>query len=268
LQDVDAVDCAYSIEGNGPPILLVHGVGGSRYVWAGLIERLKSEFTCISYDLRGHGESPKPDGAFGLDDLVADLERLRTCLGCGRAHVIGHSLGGMVAAAYARRHPDRVISVGLLSTVAGRSEEERARTRTVMDKMAREGAASALEILVRRWFTDAFIAAHPGLVEARKRQVREIDPKIYLNAFAIYADTEMLPWLHELAAPALVMTGDQDLGCSPRHNKIMAERLPNARLVILDGLRHGILLEAPGRVAQAVTDFLYEWVPNAGASSP
>ena len=134
--------------------------------------------------------------------------------------------------------------------------------------MAREGVASALEILVRRWFTDTFISAHPGIVEARKRQVREIDPRIYLNTFAIYADTEMLPWLHEVTAPALVMTGDQDLGCSPRHNKIMAERLANVRLVTLDGLRHGILLEAPGRVAQAITDFLCRWVPNAGTASP
>jgi pimeloyl-ACP methyl ester carboxylesterase len=55
---MDAVDCAYSIEGKGPPILFVHGVGGSRQVWTGVIVRLKSEFTCISYDLRGHGESP------------------------------------------------------------------------------------------------------------------------------------------------------------------------------------------------------------------
>jgi 3-oxoadipate enol-lactonase len=253
---MDAVDCAYSIEGKGPPILLVHGVGGRRQVWAGVIERLKSEFTCISYDLRGHGESPKPDWTFGLDDLVADLEWLRARIGLERVHVIGHSLGGMVAPAYARRYPDRVISIGLLSTVAGRSEEERTRTRAVMDAMAQEGVDPALDILVRRWFTEGFIAAHPEIVEGRKRQVREIDPKIYLNVFGIYADTEMLPWLNEIAAPALVLTGDQDLGCSPQHYEIMADRLPNARLVVLENLRHGILLEAPGRVAQAIVQFL------------
>ena len=253
---MDAVDCAYAIEGSGSPILLVHGVGGSRGVWAGVIERLKSEFTCISYDLRGHGDSPKPDRPFELDDLVADLERLRARAGYERAHVIGHSLGGMVAPSYARRYPDRVMSVGLLSTVAGRSEEERTRTRAVMDAMAREGVGPALDILVRRWFTDEFIATHPEIVEHRKRQVREIDPKIYVNAFGIYADTEMLPWLHEVTAPALVLTGDQDLGCSPRHNKIMAARMPNARLVILENLRHSILLEAPDRVAQAILRFL------------
>jgi pimeloyl-ACP methyl ester carboxylesterase len=253
---MDAVDCAYSIEGKGPPILFVHGVGGSRQVWTGVIVRLKSEFTCISYDLRGHGESPKPALPFGLDNLVADLEWLRAQIGLDRAHVIGHSLGGMVAPAYARHYPDRVISIGLLSTVAGRSDEERTRTRAVMDAMAQEGVGPALDILVRRWFTDGFIAAHPEIVESRKRQVRKIDPKIYLNAFGIYADTEMLPWLSEIAVPTLVLTGDQDFGCSPRHNEIMADRLPNARLVVLENLRHGILLEAPDRAAQAIVQFL------------
>jgi len=99
---MDSIDCAYSIAGKGPPILLVHGVGGNRRIWGGVIERLSSAFTCISSDLRGHGDSPKSDHPFGLDDLVADLERLRGRLGLEQAHLFGHSLGGMVAPAYAR----------------------------------------------------------------------------------------------------------------------------------------------------------------------
>lgn len=255
---MDSVDCAYSIEGKGPPILLVHGVGGSRRIWEGVIEPLKSAFTCISYDLRGHGDSPKPDRPFGLDELIADLEQLRARLGLERAHLVGHSLGGMVAPAYVRRHPNRAISVGLLSTVAGRSEEERARARAVMDAMAREGVGPALDILVKRWFTEHFMADHPEIVESRKRQVRAIDPKIYVNAFRIFVDTEMLPWLHEVTAPALVVTGDQDIGCSPRHAELMAQRLPSVRLVILENLRHSILLEAPDRVSAAISQFLLE----------
>jgi len=260
---MEVVDCAYSIEGNGPPILMVHGVGGNRQVWARVVEHLKAEFTCVSYDLRGHGRSPKPLGPFGLDDLVADLEEIRKRIGCDRAHVIGHSLGGMVAPAYARRHPDRVISVGLLSTAAARSEEDRARARAVMDAMAQNGVAPALDLLVARWFTDAFITAHPDIVEARKRQVLETDPAIYLNAFRIYAETEMTPWLHEVSAPALVMTGELDRGCSPRLNTIIVQKLSNARLVILDGLRHGILLEAPERVAKPVAEFLRISAPQS-----
>ena len=71
------IDCEYTIEGDGPPLFLIHGIGAARDTWRFLIPVLKEHFTCISYDLRGHGASPKPDGEFGLDELVNDLERLR-----------------------------------------------------------------------------------------------------------------------------------------------------------------------------------------------
>lgn len=253
---MNAIDCAYSIEGQGPAVFLVHGVGARRQVWAGVVEQLKSEFRCISYDLRGHGDSPKSTGAFGLDDLVADLEALRARLGIAKAHVVGHSLGGMVAPAYARRYGGHVLSVGLLSTAAGRTDEDRARARIVVTSMAEKGVQSALDLLMPRWFTDAFIKAQPAIVAARRRQLIEMDPEIYLNTFRIYAETEMAPWLHEVTVPALVLTGEFDPGCSPRLNRIMAETLPNAELVILDKLRHSILVEAPERVAPPVAAFL------------
>jgi pimeloyl-ACP methyl ester carboxylesterase len=251
-----AVECVHSEAGSGPPLLLVHGVGAQRTVWDGVTEQLCGTFRCISYDLRGHGESPKPHGDFGLDDLVTDLEALRARLGIARAHVIGHSLGGMVAPAYARRFPERVLSVGMLSTVAGRSDEERAMARMVGTAMAENGVESALDILVRRWFTDGFLERHPDRVEQRKRQVAAMDPALYLNTFRIYTETEMAPWLHEVGARTLVLTGEHDAGCSPAHNRRMAESMPDAQLVVLDGLRHGILLEAPDRVAAALAAFL------------
>lgn len=257
-----AIECAYSVEGHGPAVFMVHGVGARRQVWAGIVERLKSEFCCISYDLRGHGESPKPPGPFGLDDLVTDLEALRARLGIEKAHVIGHSLGGMVAPAYARRHPERVLSVGLLSTAAGRTDEDRARARLVVTSMAEKGIRSALDLLMPRWFTDEFIRNHPDFVEARKRQLIEMDPEIYLNTFRIYAETEMAPWLPEITPPTLVLTGEFDPGCSPRLNRAMAETLPDAELVILDGLRHSTLVEAPERVSPPVAAFLRKHNPR------
>src|SRR5262249_51467731 len=64
----EAVECAYSVEGKGPPVFLVHGIGARRQGWAGLLEHLKADFQCISYDLRGHGDSPKSGGTFGLKE--------------------------------------------------------------------------------------------------------------------------------------------------------------------------------------------------------
>ena len=120
---MSAVEVDYEIEGDGPPLYMVHGIGARKSGWSALVALLKDDFTCITYDLRGHGESPVPPPPYSLDELVEDLEALRAKLGHEQIHVIGHSLGGMIGPAYARTHPQRVRSVGLLSTAAGRSEE-------------------------------------------------------------------------------------------------------------------------------------------------
>lgn len=253
---MSAVDCAFFIEGDGPPLMMVHGIGARHGTWRGLVDNLKSDFRCISFDLRGHGESPVPPTPYTLDDLVADVEALREKLGIDRMHLIGHSLGGMIGPAYARAHPDRVMSLGLLSTAAGRTEDDSTKVGAVVAAMEEQGIIEVLETLIARWFTDDFIANRPDAIQARLRQVTETPPDVFLNVFHIYAETEMAPWLHEVAAPSLVLTGELDGGCNPRLNRFIADTLPNAELVIMEGLKHAILLEAPERVADHVRAFL------------
>jgi len=250
------VDCVYAVDGSGPPLFMVHGIGARRTSWAGLTRHLKDDFTCIAYDLRGHGDSPKGDGPFGLDELVADLEALRVKLAIEKAHFIGHSLGGMIGPAYARAYSDRVAALGLLSTAAFRTEDDSAKVRAVVTAMERDGIPQVLGTLTNRWFTDQFQAEHADRIEARKRQVVETDPEVFLNVFRIYAETEMGPWLHEVTAPSLVLTGELDSGCNPRLNRLIAEALPHSELVILEGLKHAILIESTERVAPPIARFL------------
>src|SRR3954471_8528146 len=199
-----AVDCVHLVTGEGPPLFMVHGIGGRRSGWAALIEHLRRDFTCIAYDLRGHGDSPKGDGTFGLDELVADLEALRAKLGIEKAPVIGHSRGGMIAPPYARLYPNRVMALGLLSTAAFRTEDDSAKVQGVVTAMEQKGIPQVLDTLADRWFTDKFQAEYPELIEARKRQVVETDPEVFLNVFRIYAKPEMSRWLGEVTAPSLV----------------------------------------------------------------
>lgn len=250
------IDCAYAVEGHGPALFLIHGIGARRATFARLVEGLKDRFTCISYDLRGHGESPLPHSRFGLDDLVDDLEALRRKLGIEQAHFAGHSLGGMIGPAYARAHPSRVKSLGLWSTAAFRTEDDSAKVKAVVSAMRDKGIGNVLETLTARWFTDAFAAARPDVIEWRKKQVVDTDPEVFLNVFDIYAETEMAPWLHEISAPAQVLTGELDGGCNPRLNAAIAEALPNSELVILEGLKHAIFIEATDRVLPHVRRFL------------
>jgi len=235
---------------------MIHGIGARRAIWKGLTRGLAENFTCISYDLRGHGDSPISPTPFGLDELVDDLEALRKKLGIDRAHVIGISLGGMIGPAYTRAYPDRVISLGLLSTAAGRTAEDRAKLMAVIATMEEQGIEPVLDTLVQRWYTDEFIAARPDAIQARINDVLETPADVFMNVFHIYAETEMAPWLDQITVPSLVLTGELDGGCNPRLNRLIADKLPNSELVILDNLKHSILIEGPERVAAPVKDFL------------
>lgn len=251
-----AVDCAYSVEGSGPALFLIHGIGARRATFSRLVEGLKDRFTCISYDLRGHGESPVPKARFGLDELVDDLEVLRAKIGVEKAHFAGHSLGGMIGPAYSRRFPSRVLSLGLWSTAAFRTEEDSAKVKAVVAAMREKGIKAVLDTLTARWFTDAFAAANPDVIEWRKKQVMDTPADVFLNVFDIYAETEMGPWLHEIMTPAMVLTGELDGGCNPCLNSQIAKAMPNAELVILEGLKHAIFIEATERVLPHVRRFL------------
>jgi 3-oxoadipate enol-lactonase len=250
------VTSAFSVEGEGEPLFLIHGIGASRASFAGLVPHLRNEFRCISYDLRGHGVSPTPKPPYSLDDLVEDLEALRRELGIAKAHFAGHSLGGMIGPAYARKYPQHVLSLGLWSTAAFRTEDDSAKVKGVVAAMRTKGIPQVLETLKDRWFTPEFAERRPDVISRRMQQVIDTDPDVFLSVFDIYAETEMSPWLHEITHPAQVLTGENDGGCNPRLNKQIAAALPDSELVILDGLKHAILIEASERVAPPLKKFL------------
>ncbi len=255
---MSAIDVSYRIRGEGPPLYLVHGIGSRKTTWDELIDGLEDRFTCISYDLRGHGDSPRPPTPYTLEDLVDDLEALRRKLGHERIHVAGHSLGGMIGPAYALAYPRHTLSVSLLSTAAGRTDEDRAKLRAVGELMEQNGIAETLPTFVARWFTDAFIEAHPEMIEARLQQVIDTPADVFLSVFWIYATTEMAPWLHRVNCPCLVLTGELDGGCNPRLNRFIHDQLPDSRLVILAGLKHSLMIEASDQVLPHLRNFLLE----------
>ena len=251
-----AIDCAVAVDGQGPALVMVHGIGARKTGWDKITAALKDDYTCIRYDLRGHGESPMPTESFGLDELVEDLEALRARLGVKKMHIIGHSLGGMIGPAYAHKYPGRVLSIGLLSTAAFRTGQDSENVRNVVRAMEEKGIPQVLTTLTARWFTDSFSAEHPDVIEWRKQQVIDTDPEVFLNVFRIYAETEMSPWLNEVTAPCLVLTGELDGSCNPRLNQQIVDALPNSELVILPALKHAILIEASDQVAPHLKRFL------------
>ena len=250
------IDCNYSVTGSGPAIFLTHGVGGAEDAWRFITPKLNSMFTVVTYDLRGHGKSPVNNKDFNLDDLVLDLERVREKTNIQKAHFMGHSLGGMIAPAYAKKFPERVLSVGLLSTVAGRSDEDKQKVWSVISDLKDKGVEQTLKNLTNRWFTDNFIEKNPDLVSRRLKQVIDTDKDVFINVFKIYAETEMINWLNEIKKPCLLMTGENDGGCSPSHNKKMSNEIENSKLVIIPKVKHSFLIEAPDLIADNLLSFI------------
>ncbi len=250
------INCVYSVSGSGPAIFFVHGIGARRSAWNKIAEYLQDNFTCVTYDLRGHGDSATGLLPYSLDDLVEDLEGVRRKTNIEKMHIVGHSLGGMIGPAYARNYPENVHSVCLLSTAAFRNNNDREKIQGVITSMKEKGIGHILETLTDRWFTDEFIANRPKDVKQRLRQVMETDSEVFLEVFRIYAETEMSPWLHEIKKPCLVLTGENDVGCSPRLNRLIADNLEHSELHILKHYKHSILIEAPKKVAEKIYNFL------------
>ena len=129
--------------------------------------------------------------------------------------------------------------------------------------MREKGVGSVLQTLVERWYTNAFIAQCPETIEARTQQVLDTPPGVFLSVFDIYASTEMLPWLKQVSCPCLVMTGELDAGCNPRLNQLIADALLNSELVILENLKHSVLIEGPDKVLPPLRDFLMRYRMNS-----
>lgn len=254
---------SFCISGSGPPLYMIHGIGSRKSTWDGIVSVLEPHFTCVRYDLRGHGDSLVTETPYSLEQLILDMETLRTHLGHERIHVIGHSLGGMIGPAYARAFPEKVVSVGLLSTAAGRTEQDRLKLQDIGSSMEKRGVIPAISTFINRWFTDGFIDRNPDLVDRRIDQIRNTPEQVFLSVFQIYATTEMRPWLKEVRCPCLVLTGELDGGCPPRLNRFINSQLPCSRLVVLEGVKHAILLECPEKVAPHVREFLLD-VENQG----
>ena len=258
-----AVRLAYRDAGSGPPVVLIHGVGSALDSWDGVLERLSPARRYIRFDLRGHGGSARTPGPYTLDDFVEDTAALMDHLSVDRAAIVGFSLGGLIAQGFAPAYPERVSALALISTVAGRTAEEQERVEARADTLAKEGAVGHLANAVERWFTDEFRAAHPDVLEARRRKSLLNDPDCYVAAYRVLAETDLGSRLSRVVAPTLVMTGENDVGSTARMARFIHERIEGSELQILPGLKHSVLLEAPDQVGGRVERFLAAHVDGA-----
>lgn len=235
--------------------MLVHGVGGDAGNWDGVLQRVPPRFRAIRLDLSGHGRSGPIAAPCTAQDFARDVTDAMDALGVRVAALAGFSLGGTVAQAVALDAPERVRRLALISTVAGRTAQERANAMARIEVLKEKGLAEIAAGNRERWFTDEFRRRHPQVVEARVRQLLACDPASYLHAYTVFATADFADRLAEIRVPTLVVTGEHDLAGTPRMAKLMHERISGSRLEILPGLRHSLLIEAPDRIAEMLENF-------------
>ncbi|NVD40036.1 alpha/beta fold hydrolase [Ensifer sp. HO-A22] len=253
---IGEVTLNYRIEGDGEPLVCIHGVGSYLEAWSGVVERLKDRFTILTFDLRGHGQSSRVMGRYEIDDFVNETLALADRAGFPVFNLAGFSLGGLIAQRLALTHLQRLRRLVLLSTVAGRTPLERAR---VLERLAALRAGTPADhhnASLSRWLTEDFQERNPDIIARLRSRDAENDPDCYASAYRVLAETDFGGFLDQIRCPTLIATGEDDAGSNPRMARYMHERIPGSMLRILPGLRHSILIEAPDAVADLMSEFL------------
>ena len=246
----------YRDEGQGAVLVLVHGVGSRLESWDGVVAALGGAFRTVRLDLRGHGLSDKPPGPYSLEAMVGDVAGLLDVLGIARCHLAGLSLGGLIAQGFALWHGERLDRLVLLSTVAGRTDEERARVAERLLVVDQGLPGDHFRNYLSRWFTDAYLAAHPDVIARAEAANKANDPKAYAAAYRVLATSDLADRLPAITAPTLVATGEHDVGSNTRMARLMHERIAGSVLHIFPGMKHSILAEVPDAIADRLRTFL------------
>lgn len=264
------------------PVVFVHALAMNGDMWAGAAEALADALTLpasasaasgsgvltrassssapggvmIAMDCRGHGASDAPAGTYTTDRFAQDIADVATALGAERLHLVGCSMGGTVALAFAGTYPERLASLTVIDATAWYGADAPRNWEGRAQAALKDGMGSLVEFQRARWFSPEFLAANNDLVE------QAVDV-FTANRVAAYASTcRMLGLADERAGlerydgPAAVVVGEQDYATPVTMAEDVAARLPDATLTVIADTRHYTPLEAPQQVAACIAEVM------------
>ncbi|GGL11533.1 alpha/beta fold hydrolase [Nocardia jinanensis] len=236
---------AFADEGSGEPVLLSASLGTTAAMWAPQRERLRARRRVITYDHRGHGDSPVPPGPYSLDDLVGDAVALLDALEIEAVDVIGVSLGGTVGLALAAGYPGRVRSLVTVNAPVFADDPQfwHRRAAAIRD----DGMGVATSGLLGRWYSPAVAAAPSVLVARTVSGVDRLDPEGYAGCCEAIAGTDLRDRLAHIRCPVLAVNGRADAVVPAHHADLIAAAVPGARRVVLPNGGHLLTQEVPDR---------------------
>jgi 3-oxoadipate enol-lactonase len=257
IVDVGEVELDYERAGSGPPLLMIMGLSGTALHWGEpFLESLRGDFDVIVYDHRGVGSSSRLEGEITIVQLAEDAANLLSALGIDSAHVLGISMGGMVAQELALAGPERVRTLCLGCTYCGGPGSALTPPEVVQRLAAATMSGDRERMLRAAWEANVsatMAADHDAyaafLAISRRRVVALPVIMAQMQACAAHDTYARLP---QLTAPTLVVHGTEDEILPVQNGHLVASRIPNSRLEILPGVGHLFFLERPERSADLI----------------
>jgi pimeloyl-ACP methyl ester carboxylesterase len=249
----DGTRIAYQVAGDGPGLLLIAGQANNHHWWDGVRDDFADIRTTITFDYRGTGTSGKPQTPYSTEIFAQDAIAVLDELGFGTTDVYGTSMGGRTAQIIAGRYSERVRKLVLGCTSPGGKHgfERSDAVRRSLGQFDREAARQALAELM---YTPAWLAAHPGPHQTMgDDQMPDHARRLHLRASAEHDAWDLLP---EIQAQTLVLHGTDDVFNPAADAPLIAERIPGARLSMIEGARHAYFEEFREQAGPLVADFL------------
>lgn len=247
---------AYDVTGEGPPVVLIHGLGLSRKLWDAHLAAFAG-CRVLTYDLYGHGQSAPTPNEVSLTVLADQLAALMDHIGMVRAHIVGFSIGGMINRRFALDYPDKVASLVILNSPHNRGGVAQKAVETRAKSVRDQGAFATFDAALQRWFTPAYFAMGEGPAKVRDWR-GQVDAESYAQTAWVLANgvRELIAPDPPITIPTLVMTCENDSGSTPQMSRDIAAETTGSETVIIPHLQHLGLMEDPDAFTTPILDFI------------
>lgn len=248
---------AMDVRGAGDPLVFLHGIGGNRTNWSAQLAALSDQFLCVAFDFRGYGDSEDlPDG-LDFFDFVEDVRSVLAENGIERCHLMGLSMGGLVAQAFYARYPEKVLSLGLIGCRPGSApvfEDSKAFAEERMKPLEQDNNAQALaDSLLPRLLGPAVGNKER---EAIRQSLARVRPASYRKVLSARLSIAPFLELGDIQVPTLVIAGSHDQVAPLSQMQAIAAAIPNSLLKVVPDAGHLMNIEQPAVFTRYVRDFL------------
>jgi pimeloyl-ACP methyl ester carboxylesterase len=261
LARLNGIHISYQVEGEGEPLVLIMGFTASRIGWMPQLRFLKKYYRVITFDNRGVGKSDKPPGPYSTRMMADDTVKLMGLLGIEKAHILGVSMGGMIAQELAINYPQRVMKLVLASTYA--SQDETSGDTLEQAKFLQLTPEKKVGAMVGLAFNKPLYRFIFGLLARVQIGFRGASGRVGIAGQSEACLTHnTLERLSSITAPTLVIVGTGDRIIKPVSSEVIAGKIPNAKLVKVEGGSHYFSFEMKNVFNREVLNFLKSDAPS------